>query len=76
MSDIKRGFEIWDEIRDIIKTSSESIKELSEKGFDKKILEKWIKVDDVLMNINGWLDANDYDELHQCVSDYINELKE
>ena len=39
-------------------------------------MEKWIKVEDVLLNLRGWLQAGDYNELQQCVSDYINELEE
>ena len=76
MSDIKTGIEIYGDIKDINKEPAKSIKELSEKCFDKRILEKWVKVDDVLLNLRSWLQANDFSELNQCVSDYINELEE
>ena len=74
--DKKKGIMIYAGIKDINKEPAKSIKELSEKCFDKRLFEEWIKVEDVLLNMRGWLQANDFEELQQCVSDYINELEE
>ena len=35
-----------------------------------------VRVEDILMNLRCWLDAGNFRELRQCVSDYINELEE
>ena len=47
---------------------------------EKEVMEKantyWIKTEDVLFNLRSWLEANDFDELMQCVTDYIDELNE
>ena len=37
---------------------------------------KWVKLDDLLLDLEGFLQAEDYAELKQCVSDLIDELKE
>ena len=42
----------------------------------KKAEAKWVSMDFLLMNLNSWLEANDYAELKQCVEDFIDELKE
>lgn len=73
---IKRGVEIWSEIRDISKNPATTIKELSEQCFDKRISKRWVSVDDLLSDMNSWLQAEDYKELKQCVEDFISELKE
>ena len=72
----KTGVEIWGEINDIIKFPAKSIKELSEKCFNPLILKRWFSLDSLLSDLNSWLQANDYEELKQCVEDFINELEE
>jgi len=44
--------------------------------YPKFIKKKWVVVDDVLLDMKSWLEANDFAELKQCVSDFINELEE
>ena len=73
---IKTGVEIWGDIQDINKTPAKSIKELSEKCFNPLILKRWVSMSSILDDLKSWLQANDYDELKQCVEDYINELEE
>lgn len=73
---IKTGVEIWGEINDIKRFPAKSIKELSEKGFNPLILKRWVSLNSILDDMNSWLQAEDYDELKQCVEDYINELQE
>ena len=73
---IKTAVEIWGEIQDIKKFPAKSIAELSEKCFDVRILKRWVSMDSLLSDLNSWLQAEDYDELRQCVKDFINELEE
>ena len=73
---IKTGVEIWGEIRDINKFPAKSIEELSKKCFNPLLLKRWVSLDSLLSDLNSWLQANDYDELKQCVEDFINELEE
>ena len=43
---------------------------------DKFVNIKWIDLDSLLLDLNSWLEAEDYKELKQCVEDFINELNE
>ena len=47
-----------------------------EKEVTKKADTLWIKIDDVLSDMRDWSKSNGFDELHQYVSDFINELEE
>jgi len=48
---------------------------------DKKYIHKShrlkvVSVNDLIIDLKSWLDANDYIEVTQCISDLINELEE
>ena len=47
-----------------------------EKDVYAKAESKWVNLDSLLLDMKSWLEAEDYDELKQCVSDFINELEE
>jgi len=64
-----------------IKTSEQlQLKEIND--FDRQfysslwLKRKWVAVDDVLLDMKGWLEANDFAELKQCISGFVNELEE
>jgi len=37
---------------------------------------QFVSIPNLLNDLESWLQAEDYDELKQCVSDFINELEE
>jgi len=62
---IRTGCDIWEEVE-----------EGGKQGTAIFGAKKYINVDDLLIDLNSWLEAGDYKELKQCVEDFISELKE